>query len=42
MRVTSSAAAANMNNRIVVSGHVGCFAYNPIYAVDLAALCRKH
>ncbi|HSP71819.1 MAG TPA: ABC transporter substrate-binding protein [Gaiellaceae bacterium] len=35
------AVRANMNNRIVVSGHVGCFVYNPIYAVDLAALCRK-
>jgi ABC-type transport system substrate-binding protein len=35
------AVRANMNNRVVVSGRVGCFTYNPVYAVDLAALCRK-
>ena len=30
---------ANMNNRLFVSEHVGCFTYNPIYEVDLAAVC---
>ena len=30
---------ANMNDRVLVSGRVGCFTYNPIYATDLAALC---
>jgi ABC-type transport system substrate-binding protein len=32
---------ANMNNRIFVSKRVGCFTYNPIYAVSIAALCVK-
>jgi ABC-type transport system substrate-binding protein len=32
---------ANMNNRIFLSKRVGCFTYNPIYAVSIAALCLK-
>jgi peptide/nickel transport system substrate-binding protein len=32
---------SNGNNRIFVSKHVGCFTYNSIYSVDLAALCVK-
>jgi ABC-type transport system substrate-binding protein len=35
------AVRANMNNRIFVSKRVGCFTYNPIYAVSIAALCLK-
>jgi peptide/nickel transport system substrate-binding protein len=32
---------SNGNNRIFVSKQVGCFTYNSIYSVDLAALCTK-
>jgi peptide/nickel transport system substrate-binding protein len=32
---------SNGNNRIFVSKRVGCFTYNSIYSVDLAALCLK-
>ena len=32
---------SNGNNRIFVSKRVGCFTYNSIYSVDLAALCMK-
>ncbi len=35
------AVRANMNNRIFVSKRVGCFTYNPIYAVSIAGLCLK-
>ena len=31
----------NFNNRMFVSSKVGCFTTNPIYTVDLAALCLK-
>ena len=32
---------SNGNNRVFVSKHVGCFTYNSIYSVDLAALCLE-
>jgi len=35
------AARSNFNDRIVVSSKVGCFTYNPVYSVDLAAVCLK-
>jgi ABC-type oligopeptide transport system substrate-binding subunit len=35
------AARNNFNDRILVSKRVGCFTFNPIYSVDLAALCLK-
>jgi ABC-type transport system substrate-binding protein len=35
------AARSNFNDRILVSKRVGCFTFNPIYSVDLAALCLK-
>jgi hypothetical protein len=31
----------NFNDRILVSKRVGCFTFNSIYSVDLAALCLK-
>ncbi len=31
----------NFNDRVFVSKRVGCFTFNPIYSVDLAALCLK-
>lgn len=31
----------NVNDRILLSAQVGCFTYNAIYGVDLAALCLK-
>ncbi|HET7045986.1 MAG TPA: ABC transporter substrate-binding protein [Gaiellaceae bacterium] len=31
----------NPNNRYFVSGHVGCFTYNNVYGLDLAAMCKK-
>ena len=33
------AALYNYNDRILVSSRVGCFTFNSIYSVDLAALC---
>ena len=35
------AARNNFNDRILLSKRVGCFTFNPIYSVDLAALCLK-
>jgi ABC-type oligopeptide transport system substrate-binding subunit len=35
------AARNNFNDRILVSKRVGCFTFNPIYSVDIAALCLK-
>jgi len=35
------AARSNFNDRIMLSGKVGCFTYNSTYSVDLAALCIK-
>jgi peptide/nickel transport system substrate-binding protein len=35
------AARDNFNDRIVLSSKVGCFTYNSIYSVDLAAICLK-
>jgi ABC-type transport system substrate-binding protein len=35
------AARSNFNDRILVSKRVGCFTFNPIYSVDLAAVCVK-
>jgi ABC-type oligopeptide transport system substrate-binding subunit len=35
------AARNNFNDRILVSSKVGCFTYNSIYSVDLAAICLK-
>jgi ABC-type oligopeptide transport system substrate-binding subunit len=35
------AARNNFNDRILVSSKVGCFTFNSIYSVDLAALCMK-
>jgi ABC-type oligopeptide transport system substrate-binding subunit len=35
------AARANSTNRIFVSGNSGCFTYNAVFGVDLAALCLK-
>ncbi len=31
----------NPNNRYFVSGRVGCFTYNNVYGLDLAAMCVK-
>jgi peptide/nickel transport system substrate-binding protein len=31
----------NRTNRLFVSSHIGCFTYNPVFEVDLAALCKK-
>jgi len=35
------AARANNNDRILVSKRLGCFTFNAIYSVDLAAVCIK-
>jgi len=35
------AARNNFNDRVFVSKNVGCFTFNPIYSVDLAAICAK-
>jgi ABC-type transport system substrate-binding protein len=35
------AARNNFNDRILVSKRVGCFTFNSIYSVDLAAICLK-
>ena len=35
------AARSNFNDRVLVSKRVGCFTFNPIYSVDLAAACVK-
>jgi ABC-type transport system substrate-binding protein len=35
------AARSNFNDRILVSKRVGCFTFNSIYSVDLAAVCLK-
>ncbi len=35
------AARNNFNDRVLLSGRVGCFTYNATYSVDLAALCIK-
>jgi ABC-type transport system substrate-binding protein len=35
------AARNNFNDRILVSKRVGCFTYNSIYSMDLAAACIK-
>jgi ABC-type transport system substrate-binding protein len=35
------AARSNFNDRILVSKRVGCFTFNSIYSVDLAAICLK-
>ena len=35
------AARSNFNDRVLVSSRVGCFTFNSIYSVDLAALCIK-
>jgi ABC-type transport system substrate-binding protein len=35
------AARNNFNDRIMLSGRVGCFTFNATYSVDLAALCIK-
>jgi len=35
------AARNNFNDRILLSAKVGCFTYNSIYSVDLAAACIK-
>jgi len=35
------AARSNFNDRVLVSKRVGCFTFNPIYSVDLAAVCLK-
>ena len=35
------AARANSTNRIYVSANSGCFTYNAVFGVDLAALCLK-
>jgi ABC-type oligopeptide transport system substrate-binding subunit len=35
------AARANSNDRIFLSARVGCFTYNSIYQLNLAALCLK-
>jgi hypothetical protein len=32
---------SNTNNRMLVSKRVGCFTYNPVYTVDLAAACLE-
>lgn len=31
----------NRTNRLFVSSHFGCFVYNPVFEVDLAAACKK-
>jgi peptide/nickel transport system substrate-binding protein len=31
----------NRTNRLFVSSHYGCFVYNPVFEVDLAAACKK-
>jgi len=31
----------NPNNRYFVSGKLGCFTYNNVYGLDLAAMCKK-
>jgi peptide/nickel transport system substrate-binding protein len=31
----------NRLNRLFVSSHFGCFVYNPVFNVDLAAACKK-
>jgi ABC-type oligopeptide transport system substrate-binding subunit len=35
------AARSNFNDRVLLSNRVGCFTFNSIYSVDLAALCIK-
>jgi oligopeptide transport system substrate-binding protein len=35
------AARSNFNDRVLLSPRVGCFTFNSIYSVDLAALCIK-
>jgi ABC-type transport system substrate-binding protein len=35
------AARSNFNARVLVSKNIGCFTFNPIYSVDLAAICHK-
>jgi len=35
------AARNNFNSRILLSNRVGCFTYNAIYSLDLAAICIK-
>ena len=35
------AARSNFNDRILLSSRVGCFTYNSIYSMDLAAACLK-
>jgi peptide/nickel transport system substrate-binding protein len=35
------AARSNFNDRILLSSKVGCFTFNAIYSVDLAAVCLK-
>jgi hypothetical protein len=35
------AAWRNFNDRILLSSRVGCFTFNSIYSVDLAAACIK-
>jgi ABC-type oligopeptide transport system substrate-binding subunit len=35
------ASRANSNDRILLSSKIGCFTYNSIYAMDLAAACVK-
>jgi ABC-type oligopeptide transport system substrate-binding subunit len=35
------AARSNFNSRIMLSSRVGCFVYNSIYSMDLAAACIK-
>jgi ABC-type transport system substrate-binding protein len=35
------AARNNFNDRIMLSGRIGCFTYNSTYSLDLAALCMK-
>jgi oligopeptide transport system substrate-binding protein len=35
------ASRATINDQIFVSARTGCFTYNPIYSVDLAAVCLK-
>jgi ABC-type oligopeptide transport system substrate-binding subunit len=34
-------ARSNFNDRVLLSKRVGCFTFNPIYSVDIAALCLK-
>jgi peptide/nickel transport system substrate-binding protein len=31
----------NRTNRLFVSSHIGCFTYNPVFEVDLGALCKS-